>query len=171
MAKAHGLINPEWLVVLAAPLQFVADESFPIGMGQQTFAQFYENMSRDPNRAALKFHHLIAYGDQNQERIVAALQAQHYMPDWGEWMPWLDVLAQQHHSALLLSSLGNILIIHGEEDVIVSCEQSKLLLKHAPRAILELLPACAHAPHLHDMSLVSSLIEQHTGILLRHNAA
>lgn len=171
MAKAHGLINPDWLVVLGAPLQFVADEQFPIGMGQQTFAQFYENMSRDPERASLKFNHLIAYGDTHEKRIVHELESQDYHADWGEWLPWLDVLAQQHHSTLPLSGLGNILIIHGKEDIIVSHEQSILLSKHAPRGRLELLSDCAHAPHLHDAGYVRSLISQHTGIDLTHNAA
>jgi pimeloyl-ACP methyl ester carboxylesterase len=172
MAKAHGLINPDWLVLLAAPLQFVADDSFPMGMGQQTFAQFYENMSRDPDRSSLKFNHLIAHGDVHHERIVAHLHAQQHKPDWSEWLPWLDVLAEQHHSTMPFSRLGNMLLIYGEEDVIVSHEQGKLLSKHAPRARFELLPYCAHAPHLHDISAVRRLIEHYTGISIsRHDAA
>ncbi len=171
MAKAHGLINPDWLVILGSPLQFVADETFPLGMGQQTFAQFYENMSSDPQRTSLKFNHLIAYGDKHQERIVEQLNAQQHKPDWDDWVPWLDVLAQQHHSTMPLSGLGNLLLIYGEEDVIVSHEQGKLLSKHAPRAKLEILPDCAHAPHLHDAQAVRELIAHHTGVTLQSDAA
>lgn len=167
IAKAQGAINPDHLVILGSPLQYVSDESFPHGMGQDTFAKFYENMTNQPERSSEKFNHLIAYGDAHYERVLASLQSQTHQADWGAWLPWLDMLAMQHHTTMPLNSMGKMLLVYGEQDVIVSHEQGKLIAQHTPKSTYVTWPNASHALHLHDTEGLQTLIHEHTGHDLR----
>jgi pimeloyl-[acyl-carrier protein] methyl ester esterase len=157
-AAAHGFIQPEMLVILSSPAQFVADATFPHGMGQETFQLFQENFHTNPQKTARRFNHLIADGDAEYHQVVSALNAQPDA-DYTPWAKWLDVLKHLRHDALPLHRLPRTLLIYGAQDSIVAAAQGQYLHEKIPRSQLILLPNCAHAPHLHDAARVQELIK------------
>jgi pimeloyl-[acyl-carrier protein] methyl ester esterase len=164
-ACALGIIRPHRLVLLSSPLQFVADVTFPYGMGQETFALFQENFRTNPKKSARNFTHLIADGDTHYQRITAELTRAATV-DYDAWIPWLNMLETMRHDDIALHQLPPTLLIYGEQDKIVSLAQGHLLHERIPSSTLLTLPQCAHAPHLHDAHLVQSMISQHTGYAL-----
>lgn len=156
-AAALRVIRPKKLVLLAAPVQFVADAAFPHGMGRETFSLFRHNFRENPHKTARRFAHLIADGDAHYATITHTLQ-QHSAVDDALWEQWLDKLATLRHDQFPLHSLPPTLLIYGERDKIVSPAQGEHLHHTLPHTRLMLLPHSAHAPHLHDMEGVRHAI-------------
>jgi pimeloyl-ACP methyl ester carboxylesterase len=158
-AAALGVIRPKKLVLLAAPVQFVADDTFPHGMGRETFTLFRHNFLENPHKTARRFAHLIADGDTHYEAVVHHLQ-QHSKVDYTPWGQWLDGLGAQRHDQFTLHNLPPTLLIYGEKDGIVSHKQGEYLHGILPHSRLMLLPECAHAPHVHDLEKVRHAIKE-----------
>jgi pimeloyl-[acyl-carrier protein] methyl ester esterase len=157
-AAARGVIQPDLLVILASPVQFVADANFPHGMGQETFRLFQENFHANPQKTARRFNHLIADGDAQYHQVVHALHTQPDV-DYALWGKWLDALKHQRHNALPLHHLPRTLFIYGERDGIVSAAHGQYFHERIPHSQLILLPDCAHAPHLHSSEIIRELIQ------------
>jgi len=155
----RGIVSPEKLVLIAAPAQFVRDEDFSHGMDELTFELFYENYSSDPSRTAKRFAGLIAKGDSKERDIIAGLDGS---DDADKWHPWLDLLEEQRAEDSF-DGFPPTLIIHGQQDAIVSHTQAEWLAQHLPNATLHSLPDAGHAPHLHDTDACASVIADFIG--------
>ncbi len=160
LAAARGIIRPHLLVVLAAPVQFVACDAFPHGMAPPLFDQFNTNVRTQPERAARRFAHLIAHGDRHYDRIVPSLEHTPMIASLG-WQRWLTHLEAQRHTDIDYRALPPTLFIYGEEDRIVSPQQGRYLHAQTLQSHLAIWPECAHAPHLHDASKLRTLIMEH----------
>lgn len=160
-AVAQGIIRTQQLVLLGAPFQFVSCERFTQGMDPLTFELFHANYRTDAVRTAKRFAALISHGDQHSERILGELP--HYPDNANQelWLPWLDVLKNQTTHHLDFSHFPPTLILHGQNDKIVSHAQAELLATLIPYATLRTLPNCGHAPHLHNPAFVRSAIQEH----------
>lgn len=160
-ALSEGHIRTQQLVLLAAPVQFVACTSFTHGMDQLTFSLFHQNYGQDSLRTAKRFSHLITKGDKHHAHITPSLAPADFSAQHEVWHRWLDELHQQHHTHHNFSHFPPTLIIHGEQDSIVSIEQSQWLAQAIPNATLMMLPDCGHAPHLHNSAAIIDAMEHH----------
>lgn len=147
-AIARHVIAPRQLVLIAAPFQFVARDSLPLGMERGTFSQYYEQYRANPRRALKKFVALVAHGDSRREEVSALLGEPSQRCDW---LPWLDALAGFSAHSLDFSGFPPTILLHGLQDAVVHPDQSRAYADRIPRATLELWPHAAHAPHLHDI--------------------
>ncbi len=77
------------------------------------------------------------------------------------WLPWLDKLAERSFMGVSFYDFPPTLVLHGENDNIVSPLQSRLLAKRASHVTLKLWEESGHAPHLHDPDGVQAAIEAH----------
>lgn len=148
-AIAAGALAPKALLLLATPYQFVSDDHFSDGMGPQTFSQFRQNYSDDPERTARRFHSLVAKGDSDTRGIMERLAHHPHVLDSGRWLPWLDALASRNLEDIRLDT-PSIRLLHGENDAIVPVAQSAHLEARHPQMVRELWQNTCHAPHLHD---------------------
>lgn len=160
-AIMEGIIQPEHLVLIAPPLQFVSTEDFPHGMDMTTFELFYTNYRDQPERTAARFAQLIAKGDADHKRVVEALALPAHNVDAETWHPWLDVLEEQKHHQLTFDDFPPTLLIHGARDTIIPLAQGQELARRIPGAELHVLEEAAHAPHLHDPARLVRLIDDH----------
>ena len=160
-ASAQGVIAPKALVILCSPLQFVADPSFPHGMGPETFALFRGNFLAHPEKTARRFHHLIAEGDDHYVHVIEKLRSDPPVV-YDPWQQWLDILGASRHEGLPLAGLPPTLLIYGEKDRIVASAQGEYLHKRIGNSELHVLKGCAHAPHLHDAGKLLGLIQAFT---------
>ncbi len=163
-AIAGKFIAPQQLVLLAAPLQFVASPDFSQAMDAQTFELFRASYSNDPERTARRFAGLIAKGDINQAEIIKKIgQGDNIWAGSKEkdiWLPWLGALEAQRLQAKDFLHFPPTLIIHGQNDAIVHPKQSQKLAEFIPQAKLIMLPEAGHAPHLHDGELLLDVINE-----------
>jgi pimeloyl-ACP methyl ester carboxylesterase len=147
-AIAQGLIAPERLVLIAAPFQFVENDSLKLGMNRDAFKQFRDSFQTNSRRALRKFSALVSYGDARRDEVAALLGEPN--PDC-DWLPWLDELSHFSAQSLDFSGFPPTMLLHGLRDVVVHPDQSRAYAERIPDAALELWPQAAHAPHLHDL--------------------
>lgn len=160
-AIARGGLRAKQLVLIAPPLQFVADERFPHGMDPLTFQLFHENYRTQPERTASRFTGLIAKGDRHARRIISVLGEWEGSKEATVWHGWLDTLNEHSFDNNDYSYLPPTLVLHGKHDAIVSIRQSEILAARLPHVTLRIWEESGHAPHLHDTDGVRAAIEQH----------
>ena len=160
-AVQAGLLEPQQLVLIAPPLQYVKSDDFAHGMDQTTFDLFYSSYTSDPSRTAARFSGLMAKGDRDAKRLMQELEHAEHTTDAETWGPWLKVLEAQHHEDINFTNFPPTLIIHGEADQIIPLGQGKALAEKIGHAQLHLMADCAHVPHLHNKDAVQTAIAEH----------
>jgi pimeloyl-[acyl-carrier protein] methyl ester esterase len=159
-AVHRKLICPKRLILLAAPVQFVNNDEFAHGMGQETFRLFCESYRKDPQRTAKRFAALIAKGDRRAAAITRQLGNLAACSVIEQWTPWLDYLAEYKVSDFDFSYANEIVSIHGVNDCIVPFEQTMMLSEQHPHVKTVILPEAGHAPHLHDGETVRAWLNR-----------
>ena len=160
-AIAAGALQPEKLVLIAAPYQFVSGDGFAGGMDPITYRQFRDSYARDPARTKQRFHALIAKGDARGREVMAQLSHHPDVDNTARWLPWLERLGQGSLRDFDLSRLPPTLILHGTEDKIVPFAQGEMLARILPNAHLQRWEETGHAPHLHDRIRLHEAIARH----------
>lgn len=160
-AIARGGLCAKQLVLIAPPLQFVADARFTHGMDPLTFRLFHENYRTQPERTASRFTGLIAKGDTHARRIMGDLGQWEGSRDTAIWHSWLDTLNDHSFIHSNYSSFPPTLVLHGKNDSIVSIRQSEMLAAQWPQVTLRIWEGSGHAPHLHDTEGVRAAMEHH----------
>jgi pimeloyl-ACP methyl ester carboxylesterase len=166
-ALAKGALHLKHLTLIAAPMQFVSDESLK-GMDATTYQLFRDSYASDPIRTKARLHALIAKGDRETKQVMAMLSHHAKVDEVAHWLPWLEDLAAHRLDIGALASAPPTLIIHGMNDAIVPFEQSEALVKRLPRAELMAWAEVGHAPHMHDSQRMIAEISAHRQ---RHGAA
>lgn len=160
-AIAAGLFLPRRLVLIATPLRFVRIAEGGVGMPEDTYAQYRDNLHRDPERTFRKSYALIAHGDGNIAQVERFLREMAARIPACDWSYWLDAMAEYHCREEDLSRMPPTLLLHGERDVVVAPDQSFALSRFIPENELYVFPECGHAPHWHAGDEVRELIMEH----------
>jgi pimeloyl-[acyl-carrier protein] methyl ester esterase len=160
-ALSEQRIHTRQLVLIATPAQFVASEDFPHGMDTLTFSLFHDNYTQDAHRTSTRFHHLITKGDRHHQHITPQLAPHTFSAQQHLWQSWLHTLKEQRHHHHRFDDFPPTLIIHGEQDHVVSHAQAQWLARMIPHATLITLPDCGHAPHLHNCTAIQEAIARH----------
>lgn len=161
-AIATGLLRPKRLVLIATPFQFVQSASLPIGMPIDLFAKFKHNYAKNPQNTLKKAWELIALNDSNAQNVLNHLAKQDrdavFAQNWGQW---LQILENFSCKTLDTNDIPAPLLIHGDHDHVVYPNQAAQFKKLLPKARLEILPSCGHAPHWHNPEQVKTLIDNY----------
>ena len=162
----RGALKSKLLVSLAAPYQFVRNDTLQEAMPPDMFQQFYQNYAQDPERTSKRFHGLLAKGDAEFRRVIQELGHHPQVLETERWLPWMDYLETYSAAEHDYSRLPPTLIIHGEQDAIIPFTQAKLLKNKFPRSQLITLPESGHAPHHHAPAYIKHTIHEIAKALL-----
>lgn len=152
-----GAVQPQRMVLLATPYQFVADGQYPRAMSLAIFNAFRASMRQAPETALPRFLTLIAQGDSNRAAVRRQLSGE---PETIErWLSWLDELGRFSCAEISLESMPPTLVVHGQQDMVVAFEQGEKLASALLHASRLWLPDCAHAPHFHAPERILAAME------------
>jgi pimeloyl-[acyl-carrier protein] methyl ester esterase len=157
-AVLKGILDPQMLVLLATPYQFVADMHIGQAMSPQAFGQFEHEFLQNSDRCMRRFQQLIASGDSRESTIFQQIRKDGrttaYSADWLDWLRRVSLREVE------LDLLPPTLLFQGLDDRIVDGTQVDYFMERCPRAEIVLMPACGHAPHLHAPKMLSQEIRQ-----------
>jgi pimeloyl-ACP methyl ester carboxylesterase len=156
-AIAAGVLKPKHLTLIGTPWQFVSD----FGMGAQTFDLFADTYSKNPVGHKVRFHGLIAKGDQHAKRILNELEHHPDVENTRRWLPWLQELASYSFDQDKHLYLPPTLLIQGENDTIVRLPQALKFQSELSQITLIRWADTGHAPHISDPKRLLSEIETH----------
>ena len=74
---------------------------------------------------------------------------------------WLEELESFNSNNLDFTGLPETLIIHGDNDLVIDVNNSKLLAEKIANCKLELFNSCGHLPFIHDFQRTQKLIIQY----------
>ncbi len=154
----RGVLQAKALVMIAAPYQYVRDETVQDAMPQETFEQFYANYRDDTQRTIKRFHGLLVKGDSRMRDILGALGHHPSVEQVERWLLWMDFLQRYSAEHEDYSMLPPTLLIHGKQDVVVPYAQSEMMHQKLSQSQLMGLEDAAHVPHLHDTKRVKDAI-------------
>lgn len=160
-AIAAGALIVRHLTLLSVPYQFVRSEAFQHAMDTFVYQQFVENYTRDPARTQRRFSALIAKGDARAPHVMAALRYHPQVEETARWLPWLTALSARSLPEDAPPITVPTLLVHGQQDAIVSARQAQSLAKHVPQHHLVLWENAGHALHLHDTERLRAQIAMH----------
>jgi len=164
-AIAAGMFKPKQLVLIATPYQFVTTPENPLGMKRDLYDKFCSNVARHPERALHKAWGLIHKGDSRAGEVRAHLDKQDRRKTLEkDWLHWLDMLDGFSFNENNLAGFPPTLLIHGDRDVVVGHEQSRLFSDAIPYAKLMIIKGAGHAPHWHDAQGVKEMISEYADV-------
>ncbi|NDF11201.1 MAG: alpha/beta fold hydrolase [Proteobacteria bacterium] len=155
----RGLIKTHFLVLIAAPYQYVSDEPTHQGVTTQSFKDFCAEYENDPSGMLSRFRYFIAQGDSNAKQVVKGLRTHTdaaALKNLGYWLQQLNTFSA---SKMDLNDFPRTLIVHGKEDAVTHVEQAHLLHAAIKQSAIYIVESCGHAPHLHDPSQILNQIE------------
>lgn len=150
------IITPKLLILIAPPFQMVKDARIQAGMSKKTFAEFYKNFSKAPNRTLKQFSILTAMNDKNASEIAKTLNISDKNTD--NFKFWLEELARFSFFDSNFDAIPKTLFFHGAGDMIVHVSQADYFQRNIKDFKLELFKNCGHAPHLNDLKKVRQAI-------------
>lgn len=161
-AIAAGLVLPKKLVLIGVPFQFVKNDDLEIGMPADQFQKFRDNYAKNSARTLAKAWELVAVGDKNTHHIKAHLQNYNQAEMLTRnWLHWLDMLNGFSCKTLDFSNFPPSLLLHGENDAVVSHSQSHKFEKLIPQTKRVSIADAGHAPHWHDNQLIIKHIQEY----------
>ena len=157
--------NPEKvsaLITIASNAVFVAREAWPEAMDRATFNQFYGDFEREASATWTRFCALQALGDSKRKQVAQHLREQKPpQPEreaaWQQGLRWLERLDNRQ---LLAERTVPQYHLFGATDALVPAVAANHLRQLLPSsAMVEVLPAAGHAPHLADPELIAQKLK------------
>ncbi len=156
---AEKIFNPEFLVLLAAPFQFVKSSKIPAAMPEVSFDNFRENFVKNSFATLEKFSLLMMLGDAKRAKELADnldLNENNY----DNLIFWLDELRRFSCYDLNFSNFPKTLIFQGEGDMVVNVLQAKIFAEKISNSQLKILANCGHCPHISNPNEVQQILKQ-----------
>lgn len=160
-AVAAGMASPRKIILIAAPFQFVAKQAGGLGMPRDQFDKFKDNYAKNSQRTLDKSWELVVKGDAHDSHIRAQ-QPHHAKGEVlkNDWLAWLNQLEGFSCDDIAMHDFPDTLLIHGQQDVVVSYQQSQRFLQAIPRARLHSLTEAGHAPHWHAPHILRDVVQE-----------
>ena len=154
------ILQPKRLVLISTPFQFISGQGLFCGIKMDSFIEFENDFTHDPEKTLKHFASLIAHGDNDAKNIIRILRNANSV-DASKWLYWLEQLRSFSCKNISYDKVPPTLAIIGSEDRIIESSQIDLfrpLIRSGYRAAI--LEKCGHAPHLHDEERVRELIAE-----------
>ena len=158
-AIAGGHIQPDALILLGAPYQWIADKHFHHGVSQEIADEVKANYATDPTSMLTSFQTLMALGDTQEKAIIETLAQGTQV--WKNGGFWLNELATATAHGLDFSKFPRTMVVHGAKDKVIAPQSADAYIERIHGAEFMRWPDCAHAPHLHDPQLLDAILRQH----------
>ncbi|MES2677402.1 MAG: alpha/beta hydrolase [Pseudomonadota bacterium] len=156
---AQKIFNPEFLILFAAPFQFVKSPQIGAAMPEASFDIFRENFVKNSLATLEKFSLLMMLNDAKRAKELA------YNLDLNEnnynnLIFWLDELKRFSCYDLDFSNFPKTLIFQGEGDAVVNVLQAKIFAEKIAGSELKILANCGHCPHISNLNQVQQTLKQ-----------
>jgi pimeloyl-ACP methyl ester carboxylesterase len=156
---AEKIFNPEFLILFAAPFQFVKSDRISAAMPEASFDIFRQNFVQNSLATLEKFSLLMMLNDAKRAKELALnldLNEQNYH----NLIFWLDELRRFSCYDLDFSNFPKTLIIQGAGDVVVNVSQAKIFAEKITNSQLKILANCGHCPHISNPNEIKETIDQ-----------
>lgn len=153
------IINPEFLVLIGTPFQFVKSSQIAAAMPKTAYENFKGKFSKAPDETLKKFSILTMMNDKNSRELFENLTIT--SENHKNLIFWLEELGRFSCHEIDFSSFPKTLIIHGAGDIVVHPSQAEVFAKKIPHAILKIITNCGHAPHYNNADELQKIIQQH----------
>jgi pimeloyl-ACP methyl ester carboxylesterase len=150
------IFSPKLLILIAPPFQMIKDECIQAGMSPKTFAEFYGNFVKSPDKTLKQFAILSAMNDRNAKEIAKTLDVSD--DNFLQLKFWLEELKRFSCFDVDFSNMPRTLFLQGLGDMIVHESQSNYFKNRIWNFRLELFKNCGHAPHLNDVKRVRKIV-------------
>lgn len=163
----EGFITAKCLVLIAAPYQFVNEDTRAFAVSEETLKQFVKDYDSGASEMLSRFGAFIAKGDKNTKQVIKNLIPYSEQTALQNLRYWLLHLKSFSAQKMDVSRFPATCIIHGKDDAITHVAQAQMLHDVLKNSRLEIFENCGHAPHLHDALRVKNLIAEaavHAGI-------
>ncbi|MGG2398219.1 alpha/beta fold hydrolase [Pseudomonas sp. SH1-B] len=133
------------LITLASNACFVANESWPQALAQDTYAAFYQGCQANAGATLKRFAMLCAQGRADARGLSRQLQTHLLVDDEAALLAGLQVLASLDNRAALSALNGPQLHLLAELDALVPAAAGDALLALLPAGEVDVLEGCGHA--------------------------
>lgn len=157
-AISEGIIAPKHLVLLATHYQAWQSADNPAAAAPAALAKLQDEYLANPDTMLKSFYLTCAYGDANQRKVMAGMQASKSTMEGHHWHYWLKELSTFTCETLEFAKIPPATLIYGAVDCIVPVGQAHRMAEKITDAMLHILPDCAHAPHLHSPERIRDII-------------
>ena len=156
---AKKILNPQKLILLSAPFQFVKSPKIAAAMPQNSFDIFRKNFAENSIETLEKFLLLSMLGSKKRAK---ELSDNLYLNDenYQNLLSWLDELGRFSCFDLNFNDFPETLIIHGSGDMVVNSLQAKVFNEKISHSTVKILANCGHLPHISDLSQTSNFISE-----------
>jgi esterase/lipase len=152
------IVTPKYLVLLAAPFQFVKDSRIGAAMPKKSYDDFYKNFVSKPDKTLKRFSLLMNINDKNAKDLANNLDINDDNHD--KLAFWLKELEKFSCYDIDFEGFPKAMIVHGSEDMVVHFSQSKMFESKISGCELEVLRGCGHVTHIvHKDYLGNRLLE------------
>jgi len=156
---AQKIFNPEFLILFAAPFQFVKSPRIGAAMPETSFDIFRENFVKNSLATLEKFSLLMMLKDAKRAKELADnldLNDSNY----NNLIFWLDELKHFSCYDLDFTNFPKTLIFQGEGDMVVNVLQAKIFAEKIADSQLKILANCGHCPHISNLNQVQQTLDQ-----------
>jgi pimeloyl-[acyl-carrier protein] methyl ester esterase len=152
----------ERMILLSSTPSFVARDNWPAGTPPAVLGNFAMALRANSNKLMQNFLLGMSEGEKHAEQTSALMQklfasfsvaSNEALASGLQWLHDIDLRRE------LAQMEQEVLLIHGEKDVITPADASRRMAKVFKRAHLQIIDACGHAPHLSHGDLVYQSIE------------
>ncbi len=150
------ILNPNFLILISVPFQFVKSPRISVAMPQKSFDEFRNNFAQHPDKTLKKFSLLMNINDKDPAKLTKNLDINDN--NHKNLVFWLDELEKFSCYDLNFTNFPKTLIIHGSSDLVVNLSQSKLFKEKITNSQLEVLENCGHTPHINYQDYLSEKI-------------
>lgn len=158
---AKKILFPKLLILLAPPFQMIKDNRIQAGMSKSTFADFYQNFVKGPDKTLKQFAILTAMNDRNASEIARTLDVNE--ENFEQTKFWLEELSRFSCFDIDFSEMPRTLFVQGAGDMIVHASQAEYFKERIKNFRLEIFKNCGHAPHLNNLTNLRDLIKEEIG--------
>jgi len=155
---AKKILNPQLLILIAAPFQFVKNSQVTAAMPKSAYDEFRNNFSSAPDGTLKKFSILTMMNDKNSRELFANLEINEM--NHQKLLFWLEELARFSCYDIDFDNFPEALIIHGAGDVVVHVSQAKIFAEKILNSKLEIINNCGHAPQFSNLEKLQNLINE-----------
>lgn len=150
------IIKPKLLILLAPPFQMVKDQHIQAAMAVKTFADFYQNFTKAPDKTLKQFAILTAMNDRNSSEIAKNLDIND--KNFDKLALWLEELEVFSCFNVKFDKMPRTVFFQGAGDMIVHSSQAQYFKERIANFRLEIFKNCGHAPHLSNSEKLQEIL-------------
>ena len=134
------------LVTVASNSCFVANDAWPAAMAPATFDSFYRLFEQRPDKGLSRFQLLQSHGDEQRDRVMAALSGLPHTQSHSALLTGLNWLRDWDNTSELTQIACPTMHVFGESDALVPVSAATAIAERCADQHCEVMAGCGHLP-------------------------